>query len=100
MDVPAQPDEPVKYTTPPRVQAWFLGRSRARWKRKYQKLKVEAKRLQNNANDLTKSRAKWRAEARELEQRVQELAAQNATLQQQIAALKKDGAPGGRSGRR
>ena len=80
-----------KYKTSHRVQAWFLGRSRKRWKQKYKKLKVEAKRLQNRVADVTKSRQKWRQEAEQMSQRVQELGAQNAVLQEQIAALKKYG---------
>lgn len=96
MDVP-QPQEPKPaYTTSARVQAWFLGRSRARWKEKYQTLKVEAKRLQNRVNDVTKSREQWRAEAEQLRQRVQELQAQKAALHEQ--ALKKDRPDAGRSG--
>jgi DNA-binding transcriptional regulator GbsR (MarR family) len=82
------------YTTPHRVQAWFLGRSRDRWKRKYQQVKSEAKRLQNRVNDVSKSRAKWREEAEELQGRVQELTAANAALHQQVAAQKKGGPAG------
>lgn len=80
-----------KYTTSHRVQAWFLGRSRQRWKEKYRELKAEAKRLQNRVADVTKSREKWRAQAEETGRRLEELEAQNAVLQQQAAALKKDG---------
>ena len=86
-----------KYTTAARVQAWFLGRSRDRWKRKHQELKRQAKRLQNRVNDVARSREKWRGEAEQLRRRVQELEA--AALRQQDAAEKKDGAaaagPGG-----
>lgn len=99
MDVREQ-DGKVKYTTPRWVQAWFLGRSRDRWKQKYKDLKVEAKRLQNRVNDVTKSREKWRDEAERLRERVQELEAQTAALQQQVAASKKDGPDADRSGRR
>lgn len=91
MDVLGQQDDKVEYKTSRRVQAWFLGRSRARWKRKYRELKVEAKKLVNQVLDVRKSRAKWREEARQLSQRVQELEAQNAALQKQVAAPKKDG---------
>jgi SMC interacting uncharacterized protein involved in chromosome segregation len=79
-----------KYKTSHRVQAWFLGRSRKRWKQKYQALKGDAKRLQNRVADVTKSRQKWRRQAEHLSRRVQELEADNAALQQQVA-LKKDG---------
>jgi SMC interacting uncharacterized protein involved in chromosome segregation len=100
MDVLEQQDSKVKYTTPRWVQAWFLGRSRDRWKQKYKELKVEAKRLQNRVNDVTKSREKWRSEAQQLHQRAQELETQTAALQEQVAALKKDGPDARRSGGR
>lgn len=79
-----------KYKTSHRVQAWFLGRSRNRWKQKYQELKIEAK-LRNQVADVTKSREKWRQQAQQMSQRVQQLEAQNAALQEQAAALKKYG---------
>jgi SMC interacting uncharacterized protein involved in chromosome segregation len=73
------------------VQAWFLRRSRENWKRKYMDLKRDAKRLQNRVNDVSKSREQWRDESKHLSQRIQELGAENAALQEQLAALKKDG---------
>lgn len=88
------------YTTPPRVQAWFLHRSRENWKAKYMTLKTDAKRLQNRVNDVTKSREHWRSQTQHLTQRVQELEAENAALHEQLAALKKDGQrPGPRPAR-
>jgi BMFP domain-containing protein YqiC len=45
-------------------------------------------------NDVTKSRAKWREQAEHLRRRVQELEAQTAALQQQVAAEKKGGPAG------
>jgi len=81
----------AQYTTPPRVQAWFLGRSRDRWKEKYMDLKAEAGRLQRRVADVTKSREKWRDESEGLRRRVQELEARTVTLQEQTAAKKKDG---------
>jgi SMC interacting uncharacterized protein involved in chromosome segregation len=98
MDVREQLGGSRKYTTPTRVQAWFLGRSRDRWKHKYQELKVQAKRLQNRVNDVTKSRELWRHEAEQLRQRVRELETQTAALQEQAPALKKDGTDASRSG--
>ena len=70
-----------KYTTPRWVQAWFLQRSRDRWKYKYKQLKVEAKRLANRVNDVSKSREHWR-------EQVQALREENAALAER-AALKK-----------
>jgi chromosome segregation ATPase len=100
MDVHEQQDSKGKYTTPRWVQVWFLSRSRARWKQKYMELKIEAKRLQNRVNDVTKSREKWRSEAQQGHRRIQELEGQNAALQEQAAALKKDGPDASRSGGR
>jgi predicted nucleic acid-binding Zn-ribbon protein len=77
-----------KYKTSHRVQVWFLGRSRKRWKQKHKELKVEAKRLQNRVADVTKSREKWREQAEQMSRRVQELEAQNAALQEQAAEKK------------
>jgi septal ring factor EnvC (AmiA/AmiB activator) len=91
MDASNCEERAAPYKTSHRVQAWFLGRSRRRWKQKYKKLKVEAKRLQNRVADVTKSREKWRQQAKQLSQRVQELETQNAALPKQAAALKKYG---------
>jgi hypothetical protein len=77
------------YTTPHRVQAWFLGRSRDRWKQKYMDLRAEAGRLQRRVADVAKSREKWRHDTEELRRRVQELEAQTVALQEQAAAKKK-----------
>lgn len=81
------------YKTSHRVQAWFLGKSRQRWKQKYKKLKVDNKRLKNRVADVTKSREKWRQQAEELSRQVQELQAKTAALQEQDAAKKKYGPP-------
>jgi DNA-binding transcriptional regulator GbsR (MarR family) len=83
MDAMSQDGNKKQYTTSKRVQAWFLGLSRDRWKRKCKKLKVQAKRLQNRVNDVTRSRERWRGQ-------VEELKAEVAALREQ-AALKKDG---------
>jgi septal ring factor EnvC (AmiA/AmiB activator) len=91
MDASTVEASKAEYRTPPRVQAWFLGRSRDGWKRKYMELKAEARRLQRRVADVTKSREKWRHDAEELRQQVQELEAQAVALQEQTAALKKDG---------
>jgi len=81
MDAIGQDGPKKEYTTAPRIQAWFLGRSRDRWKNKYKQLKADAKRLQNRVNDVTRSRESWR-------RRVEELEAENAALRKR-AALKK-----------
>ena len=82
MDAISQEGVGRKYTTVHRVQAWFLGRSRDNWKKKYKQLKFDAKRLRNRVNDVIRSRESWR-------RRVQELDAENAALREQ-AALKKE----------
>jgi DNA repair exonuclease SbcCD ATPase subunit len=87
----SQDGKKVEYTTPRWVQVWFLQRSRDNWKKKYKSLKANGKRLLNRVNDVSKSREKWRGESKELEQRVRELEARNAVLQEQLEALKKDG---------
>ena len=91
MDGSSHDDNKVEYTTPRWVQAWFLRRSRDNWKKKYKQLKTDSKRLENRVHDVSKSREKWRNDTQNLEQRVRDLEAQNAALQEQLAALKKDG---------
>jgi len=90
MSATGHDDCKVEYTTSAQVQAWFLRRSRERWKKKYMHLKSDAKRLQNRVNDVTKSREHWREETREMSQRLRELEAENAALHEQLAALKKE----------
>lgn len=82
-------DDPMEYTTPARVQAWFLRRSRELWKKKYMGLKSDAKRLQNRVNDVSKSREAWREETKQLTQRLRELEAENAALRAQVEGSKK-----------
>jgi chromosome segregation ATPase len=84
MDPPSQPEEPVQYRSPQRVQVWFLSRSRRRWKQKYQALKQEAKRWRNRVADVTKSRAKWRAEVEQLRQQIRQRDEELATLRAQL----------------
>jgi predicted nucleic acid-binding Zn-ribbon protein len=93
MDASTEKAPTGEYTTPYRVQAWFLGRSRDGWKQKYMDLKAETRRLQRRVADVGESREKWRDEAEELRRRVQELEAQTAALQQQAVAFKKKDRP-------
>jgi hypothetical protein len=58
MDAATAKSPKAEYTTPRRVQAWFLGRSRNRWKEKYMALKAEAGRLKRRVADVAKSREK------------------------------------------
>jgi SMC interacting uncharacterized protein involved in chromosome segregation len=91
MDATTHDGDKTAYTSPPWAQRWFLQRSRDNWKQKYMKLKKDAKRLQNRVNDVTKSREEWREESKQLKQRIQKLEAETTALQEQMAALKKDG---------
>jgi chromosome segregation ATPase len=95
MDAASHDDGKVEYTSPSWAQRWFLKRSRDNWKSKYMQQKTDTKRLQNQVNDVSKSREKWRDETKQLQQRVQELEAENAALREQMAALKKDGPDAG-----
>ena len=64
MDASAEKAPTAEYTTPHRVQAWFLGRSRDLWKQKYMDLKTEARRLERRVADVGESREKWRDRGR------------------------------------
>jgi hypothetical protein len=79
----------LKYTSPWHAQVWNLRRSRRGWKKKYVALKIDQKRLQNRVRDVSHSREAWRLAAEAAEQRVRELEAANAALQQQAAASPK-----------
>jgi predicted nucleic acid-binding Zn-ribbon protein len=78
------------YTTSKQVQAWFLGRSRNRWKKKYAELKLESKRLKQRVADVCTSRTDWRSQAEAARQEAQELRTRNAELQAQLDALAKE----------
>jgi hypothetical protein len=91
MDAATEKPCATEYTTPHRVQAWFLSRSRDLWKRKYMELKAECGRLQRRVADVGVSRESWRNEAEQLRRRVKELELQTAALQEQAAAFKKYG---------
>lgn len=97
MDATQCEEREPEYSTSKQVQAWFLRRSRALWKKKYMQLKADEKRLKNRVNDVTNSRERWREELEQMTSRVQELEAEVAALQQQLAALKKDGLRAARS---
>jgi len=80
----------VYYKSPRHVQVLFLRRSRAAWKNKYMLSKQNEKRLENSARDVTKSREKWAAKAREQAARLKALEAENASLKQEVELLKKE----------
>ena len=55
------------YKSRPRVLLEFFRRSRDNWKRKCQEAKASLKLAKNQNRAVQESRAKWRAEAKELE---------------------------------
>jgi hypothetical protein len=81
-----QQDEQPAYTTSKQVQAWFLRRSRDRWKKKHAQLKVESKRLGQRVSDVCSSRDGWRSQAEAAREEAQVLRTQNAALQAQLDA--------------
>jgi chromosome segregation ATPase len=85
-----QPDNAPAYTTSKQVQAWFLGRSRDRWKKKCTALRAELKRLKQRVADVGKSRDGWRSEANAARLEVHALRARNAELQAQLDARAED----------
>jgi hypothetical protein len=78
-----QHDKPA-YKTSKQVQAWFLGRSRDRWKNKYAELKVQSKRLRQQVADVCRSRADWRSKAEAALREAQELRTQLAELRARL----------------
>ena len=79
----------VYYKSPRHVQVLFLQRSRAGWKNKYLLSKRNQKRLENAVRDVTKSREKWAAKARDQAVRLKSVDAENASLKQELELLKK-----------
>lgn len=73
-----------EYSSPKHKLVRFFERSRNQWKAKQQALKAALKLEQNQRRAVEKSRAKWRKQADDLQQRVsqleQELTAQKAAL--------------------
>jgi len=73
-----------EFKSPQHKLAAFFERSRNKWKAKHRTLKSEFKREQNQRRAVEKSRAKWREQVADLQQRVQqleqELTAQKAAL--------------------
>jgi hypothetical protein len=53
----------TSYRSPDRNLVWSFRNSRDNWKKKYQDLKREHKRLQNQLRDVRKSREQWRQQA-------------------------------------
>jgi chromosome segregation ATPase len=90
MDVSTGTDQQHKssaYRTSKRVQAWFLGRSRDLWKKKYAELKVESKRLRQQVTDVCRSRTDWRGKVEAALQEAEKLRVQLAELQDRLDTL-------------
>ena len=81
-------DSKPAYTTSKQVQAWFLRKSRDRWKKKYADLKVELKRARQRVADTDRSRVQWRSQAEVARQQLEALQTENAQLRAEGAAAK------------
>jgi peptidoglycan hydrolase CwlO-like protein len=68
-----------------------LRKSRDNWKRKFQELKGEHKRLQNQVHDVRKSREEWRGKAEQEQISSATLRAEIARLQTTLAAQQATG---------
>jgi peptidoglycan hydrolase CwlO-like protein len=79
------------YTSPWRNLAYSFRKSRDNWKRKYQDLKRQHKRLQNQVRDVRKSRAHWQGQAVDAGQHCQDLQQEITRLKQQLAAAQAAG---------
>src|SRR3954468_20962595 len=82
-----QADNKPTYTTSKQVQAWFLGRSRDRWKIKATQKNAEIKRLRQRADDVEASRAHWRAKAEAAQREIERLKGENAQWQARLDRL-------------
>ena len=78
----------AKFTSPWRNLAWSFRRSRDKWKKKFQELKGEHKRLQNQVRDVRTSREEWRGKAAQEQTTSAALRAELAQLQVELAAAK------------
>jgi chromosome segregation ATPase len=86
-------DKQTAYTTSKQVQAWFLGRSRDRWKQKYMDLKAESKRLRQRVADVSRSRDDWRGKAEAAHREAETLRARNAELQARLDGFAGEASP-------
>ena len=80
-----------KLTSPWRNLAWSFRKSRDNWKKKYQDLKGEHKRLENQVRDVRKSREQWRNVAEQTQEQSQTLRDEIARLEAELTAEKVGG---------
>ena len=71
----------AKFTSPWRNLAWSFRKSRDTWKKKYQALKGEHKRLQSQVRDVRASREEWRCKAEQEQKTSQALREEMAAWQ-------------------
>ncbi len=77
-------DDKTPYKTSKQVQAWFLKRSRDRWKQKARQNNAELKRLRQRVADLEASRTHWRQQAETAQHQSQILQSASAELQARL----------------
>jgi predicted nucleic acid-binding Zn-ribbon protein len=77
-------DDKTTYKTSKQVQAWFLKRSRDRWKHKARRNNAELKRLRQRVADLEASRTHWRQQAEAARHESQRLQSSRAELQARL----------------
>ena len=78
----------TEYRSPPRKLAQFFERSRDLWKTRCVQAKYRVKLLHTKVADLTKSRQRWKSEAKHLRSEVQELQDEVERLQSERQAQK------------
>jgi chromosome segregation ATPase len=74
------------YRSPARVLAAWFRDSRDAWKRKFQELQVELKRLKVRVSDVDQSREHWKEQARRREQELAALQAEVEQLRHRVSA--------------
>jgi len=78
------------FLSPIRVLARSFQRSRAKWKQKYQDLKVELHRWKVRVHDVNESRDRWKEQAEVRQRELVALQAQLTELQRQLGEAQTD----------
>ena len=79
-----------EYKSPKHKLIRFFEKSRNEWKIKAQNAKTAVKRLTNRISFLEKSRSSWKVKAKNFEHDLKKMQHQNASLQEEVKALKKN----------
>ena len=74
----------ARFRSRPRVLATWFYQSRELWKRKYQELKSEVKRLKVRVADVQQSRELWKKRVQERERELADMKAEVDRLQREI----------------